>query len=924
MRTVTPEPTAADSPARPPSAARSHPVLARLRAPLLAFLLTAAAVCTAWAARGASPFGSLGRAVNDQANQYVPFHRGLWDLAHGQAAGDLLFTWRGGFGQQFLSDHHTYLGNPFSWAAVLVPRDHVDLAVFAITPLTTGTAAAAMAVYLGRLRPGPWWQRGVLGACYGLCGWALSDASYIPMWLWGLVALPLLGIAVEWCIQERRWPGAALLVALAWLGNFYTAMMATTAACVLLAVRLATADTTGRQRLRALWRAATAAATGILLTLPLLLPSFLSSGSAQPTEAAAFRPVGLDVLLSGMLPATHLWGGRPRLYVASLATVLALTFLFHPAIARRTRLVWGAATVLVLASFQFPPTQYAWHGLAVPNGNPYRETFVFSALLVVLAWLALAHRPRPLHAAAAAAVLAAAAFLLRRTDDFGGWTWPAVLVGGALSVLAVGLLHLGARHRILVPAAAVLMAGLVFAESAAAAWNADVRRARERWAKPAATSGRSITAHTEAVRQVSGWPAYRTDSGAPQTSYNDALALRAEGPQYYSSYLPEATYEALEPLGYGFKNDGRTFFGADNPVLDAVFAIGARVRPGPAAGTWTASRFPAPPAGDGPQRTLRLPQPRGQRVRPPGERPRRLGLPGPGAHRGRHAAPADVHGALHPGLGGVLVLPRPHRHPLPPRRRAPAGRPDHGSGPPRPGRGGRHGHRDRPHPGRGHRRGDGRRTPPDRVPGPGRPGRRGRPPHPYGRHGGPHRRPLPAGRPPAGRRRHGGHRHDGDPRLAVRRRRPPHPADPLPRPPGPPPPPGHPHRRLHVHPAGPPPGPGRRRPGSPHPDRGRRPPPAPPPPPRPRARGGVEITPFPDRGKPLLSTLTALITRRGRRRWSTARARPATRADWTTGSRSSHDWKKRTEPRCGRSAVKRCTRLAARCSTRTSRPPTPC
>ncbi|MFJ7262488.1 YfhO family protein [Streptomyces globosus] len=595
MRTVTPEPTAADSPARPPSAARSHPVLARLRAPLLAFLLTAAAVCTAWAARGASPFGSLGRAVNDQANQYVPFHRGLWDLAHGQAAGDLLFTWRGGFGQQFLSDHHTYLGNPFSWAAVLVPRDHVDLAVFAITPLTTGTAAAAMAVYLGRLRPGPWWQRGVLGACYGLCGWALSDASYIPMWLWGLVALPLLGIAVEWCIQERRWRGAALLVALAWLGNFYTAMMATTAACVLLAVRLATADTTGRQRLRALWRAATAAATGILLTLPLLLPSFLSSGSAQPTEAAAFRPVGLDVLISGMLPATHLWGGRPRLYVASLATVLALTFLFHPAIARRTRLVWGAATVLVLASFQFPPTQYAWHGLAVPNGNPYRETFVFSALLVVLAWLALAHRPRPLHAAAAAAVLAAAAFLLRRTDDFGGWTWPAVLVGGALSVLAVGLLHLGARHRILVPAAAVLMAGLVFAESAAAAWNADVRRARERWAKPAATSGRSITAHTEAVRQVSGWPAYRTDSGAPQTSYNDALALRAEGPQYYSSYLPEATYEALEPLGYGFKNDGRTFFGADNPVLDAVFAIGARVRPGPAAGTWTASRFPAPP-----------------------------------------------------------------------------------------------------------------------------------------------------------------------------------------------------------------------------------------------------------------------------------------------------------------------------------------
>lgn len=303
----------------------------------------------------------------------------------------------------------------------------------------------------------------------------------------------------------------------------------------------------------------------------------------------------IEVFLAGMLPATHLWGGRPRLYVASLGLILAGSFLFNAAIAKRTRLVWAAATLLVAASFQFPPTQYLWHGLAVPNGNPYREAFVFSGMVVILAWLALAHRPRPLHLALTAALLVAATFVLRRTDDFGGWTWHAVLVGGGVSLLALVLLSLGTKHRVLIPVAAVLMVGVVFAESTVAAAGADARRARERWAKPVATSNRSIGAHFDAVRQVDGWPAYRTDSGAPQTSYNDALALRAEGPQYYSSYLPEATYQALEPLGYGFKNDGRTFFGADNPVLDAIFAIGARVHPGPAKDTWTSTRFPAPP-----------------------------------------------------------------------------------------------------------------------------------------------------------------------------------------------------------------------------------------------------------------------------------------------------------------------------------------
>lgn len=599
MGTVAPEPTTVDArlpaPRRPAPHRTAIRRITRARGPLLASLIASAAFCAAWVARGAFPFGNTGRALNDQANQYVPFHRALWDLVHGQAAGDLLFTWRGGFGQQFLADYHTYLGNPFSWLAVLVPRAHVDLAVFAITPLTLGAAAAVMTVYLGKLHPGPWWQRGVLGATYGLCGWALSDASYIPMWLWGLVAFPMLGIAVEWCLEERRWPGVALLVALAWFGNFYTAMMATMAACLLLAIRMITRDMTGRQRLRALWRAATATGTGILLTLPLLLPSFLASGAAQPTRAAAFDPVRIELFLAGMLPATHLWGGRPRLYVASLGLILAGSFLLNTAVARRTRLVWAVATALVLASFQFPPTQYVWHGLAVPNGNPYRETFVFSGMVVVLAWLALANRPRPLHVALVSGLLVAATFVLRRADDFGGWTWPAVLGGGAISLLALVLLRLGEKRRFLIPVAAALMIGVVFAESTVAAANADARRSRERWAKPVATSNRSIGSHFEAVRDVAGWPAHRTDSGAPQSAYNDALALRAEGPQYYSSYLPEATYQALEPLGYGFKNDGRTFFGADDPVLDAIFSIGARVRPGTAPGSWTASTFPAPP-----------------------------------------------------------------------------------------------------------------------------------------------------------------------------------------------------------------------------------------------------------------------------------------------------------------------------------------
>jgi len=71
-------------------------------------------------------------------------------------------------------------------------------------------AAAGMSRLLIALRPGPWWLAGLLGTSYGLCGWALADAVYNPMWLDGLIAFPLLCLAGEWLLDGRRLlPGPA-------------------------------------------------------------------------------------------------------------------------------------------------------------------------------------------------------------------------------------------------------------------------------------------------------------------------------------------------------------------------------------------------------------------------------------------------------------------------------------------------------------------------------------------------------------------------------------------------------------------------------------------------------------------------------------------------------------------------------------------
>ena len=594
---------------RTPRADRLLRFSVRASGPFVAFVASVVAYCTAWWARGVYPFGSTPRGINDLANQYVPFHQNLWDLAHGEAAGDLLFNWRSGFGQQFLADYHTYLGNPLSLIALVFPREHVDVAVFLVTPLTMGLAAATMTVYLRHLVPGPRMLRATIGVAYGLCGWAVSDASYIPMWMWGLVSLPLLGIAMEWSLQGRRWVGATLLVTLAWTGNYYTAMMASLAAVILLFVRLATLDMDMRARVRAVLRAASAMALGAAVTLPLLLPSYLASKDAQPTLAGEFVAVPSDIFFASMLPTTHMWSGRPKMYIASLGLILALAFLLNRAIPARTRAVWGVTATLVAASFQWGPTQFLWHGLAIPNGNSYRETFVFSGLLAMMAWMCLANRPRMWTVGAAALFLVGLTFISRNVNDFGLYTWWAVIGGGALSLVGLAVLtasrtlatgtdprRAALARRVLTPLAAVLLIGVVVAESAMSTAVADVRRARERWAGPVETSGKGFDAKLDATTTADDWPRHRTDPGKRGYTYNEPLRVRGEGPQYYSSYTTEKTFDTLSPLGFGGTNSGRTIFGVDNPVLDAIFSIGARVRPtNPTSTTYTTDRFPTPP-----------------------------------------------------------------------------------------------------------------------------------------------------------------------------------------------------------------------------------------------------------------------------------------------------------------------------------------
>ncbi|MFB6754498.1 YfhO family protein [Streptomyces sp. NPDC056353] len=606
----------------------------RPAAALLAAAITVTAFCAADAVARSYPFGPRTRAVNDLGNQYVPFHAHLWDLLHGRADGGLLVNWQSGFGSSFLPDLGTYLSSPFALLVGLFPRDEIDLAVYVITVLKTACAGAAMAWLLLRLRPGRWWAAGLLGSAYALCGWSLADASYNPMWLDGLVSLPLLCLVGEWALSGRRRLLGVLIVALAWIANFYTAYMATLGAGLLLLLRLWLSGLPRRRALAAAGRATATVALGVGLAAPLVTVVYFGTKHAYPGRVTHFAPVATEDVLARLLPTTYGFGS-PALFVGTTALLLALALPFHRAAPVRVRAGWSLLVVAVALSMQWTPTHLAWHAFATPNGSPYRQTFVLCALLVVAAWHTLSYGvPARRALAAATALLVLAAAVASRSGLVHSYAWPVLLLAtaGALGGLLLlrhteaarptapaptragslpgagggpeaagsgpatagigstagtgpaagtgAAARAGGRGRgVLVGLAVVLLVGAQIGE--AAATSAAATRLRLNHLDDYAPWGDRQRSQSEAVSEADGWPAYRTDPGREQTVGNDPMVVGGQGAQYYSSLTADVLSRTLTALGDGWTSRGRNVQSLDNAVTDAIFSVGARVHSPP-------------------------------------------------------------------------------------------------------------------------------------------------------------------------------------------------------------------------------------------------------------------------------------------------------------------------------------------------------
>ncbi|MFJ7068336.1 YfhO family protein [Streptomyces sp. NPDC101115] len=375
-----------------------------------------------------------------------------------------------------------------------------------------------------------------------------------------------------------------------------------------------------RPRLRALLRAARTVAIGIGLAAPLVVVIFFGTRTADPTPPTPFVPAAWADVLARFLPATASVA-TPALFIGTPALALALTLPFNTAVAARVRTGWVTAIVLVTLSLQWEPTHLLWHAGASPNGIPYRQTFVLCGLLLMAAWLSVARGlPRPAALLGGAGLLAFIARAANDSVDIDRWTYPAVAGAAVLAVLAAVVAlaaGLGANGPVAKgpgvhgpradgpgvhgpradgpgangrpPAARpagrllpVLAVGLLLTAQAGETLVTGKRIEEQQLAKVswAPRIGPWHTDMAAAVAEKDAWPRHRTDPGEVPGG-NDVLLVGGEGADYYSSLTSDTYSRTLAGLGFGYYAKGRHPVSLDNPVTDAIFSIGTRMRSTP-------------------------------------------------------------------------------------------------------------------------------------------------------------------------------------------------------------------------------------------------------------------------------------------------------------------------------------------------------
>ncbi len=358
------------------------------------------------------PFGDTTVMRMDLYHQYGPLFAEFYDRVVEHKS--FLYSWESGGGLSFLGNYFNYLSSPLSFLIFLFDRKEISYAITTLVVVKGVLCSATFTYYIKKSLKIHCYASASFGVFYAFCGYFLAYYWNI-MWIDGMILLPLITLGIENIINLKSPKLYLASLTLLLFSSYYMGYMCCIFSvvyfiayyfmnCSLNDKIIANCNFKNRYSFKALLNnkfilcgckfalysllsAALCACT--LIPVYFILQSCSATSDSFPTEFKSYFDI-FDLLTSHLagLETTIRSSGDdvlPNIYCGTLTVLLIPVYFVNKDIKLKEKLSYLLLLVFFIFSFNNNCMNFIWHAFHFPNDLPYRFSFMYSFIVLIIA-----------------------------------------------------------------------------------------------------------------------------------------------------------------------------------------------------------------------------------------------------------------------------------------------------------------------------------------------------------------------------------------------------------------------------------------------------------------------------------------------------------------------------------------------------------
>ncbi len=369
------------------------------------------------------PFGGKSILRMDMYHQYGPLFAEFYDRVTNLES--FIYSWRTGLGGPFLGNFFNYLSSPSAILMLILGHENMPEAIAGMILIKAAFAAASFTLYLKKSQGRHDLTSAAFGILYAMCGYFVAYYWNV-MWIDAMVYFPMVILGIENIIRCRKPKCYIAFLALTLVSNYYMGYMTCIFSVLYFLVYFFgindfsslyddtpfTLDESGEPKrtfgqklkgnifLRSGFLFAVSSIAAACLVAAALIPTYFilkscsaTSGTMPKLDTYNSYYAIFDFLanhLASVKPTIRSSGDDvlPNVYCGIAALVLVPLYLFTKSIPLKEKVSNVALLGIIYFSFNINILNYVWHGFHYPNDLPYRFSFMYSFILLTLAYKA--------------------------------------------------------------------------------------------------------------------------------------------------------------------------------------------------------------------------------------------------------------------------------------------------------------------------------------------------------------------------------------------------------------------------------------------------------------------------------------------------------------------------------------------------------